>query len=724
MLLAVYSILTLITAIGSFAIGAIVLLKNRRLFLNRIWFFLCFAIGGWNLGYYFTMIKLIPKSTALLSSRLSHASGILIAALFFHFIVVYLDFSKRYRKQIIFSYLTCFIVALFSITGLIVIDLIPKLDLPLYPVGKVGYLIYVLFFSFWVVYAHFLAFKYYYSLNSYKQNQLKYFLVGTSLGFVGGGTCFPLIFGFKIHPFLSSLITVYLFTTPYAIIKYRLMNISVAITRTGVFVAVYTLILGLPFAITISIKTWLMDMFGTNWLLAPLALMAALATVGPFIYIYVERKAEDTLLKEQKRYQDSLKQASVGMTRVRSLRKLLDLITHIVTKTVRISYAAIYLHNRDTNEYVLQVSRDKGRLSIPKLTSDSPLISWFITKRDPLIYEEVKRQMEDSHDTKYRLLEENMRLLTASVVIPSFLEDRLMGFIVLGDKISGQIYSPEDLNVFQVLASQAALAIENAQFYEEAKTMQEQIAQAEKMATIGTMADGLSHQINNRFYALSLIAGDSIDTIKMTNTANCTPEVREMINDINHALERIQSNVIQGGEVVKGILKYTRKGEEGFEALSIDQILDATLEMVQYKVKISEIDIVRNYPKDTPMIKGNSVQLQEAFFNFIDNAYDSIVERRTLLQENGYRGKISVFAQPKDNNLEIIIEDNGMGVKDSNTEKIFTPFFTTKTSNRKGTGLGLYVIRRIIADLHKGKISFESKHGTGTRFILELPVAG
>jgi len=112
---------------------------------------------------------------------------------------------------------------------------------------------------------------------------------------------------------------------------------------------------------------------------------------------------------------------------------------------------------------------------------------------------------------------------------------------VLGDKVSGQIYTPEDLNVFQVLASQAALAIENAQFYEDAKEMQEQIAQAEKMATIGTMADGLSHQINNRFYALSLIAGDSIDTIKLTDTSKCTPEVREMIESINHALERIQA---------------------------------------------------------------------------------------------------------------------------------------------------------------------------------------
>jgi two-component system NtrC family sensor kinase len=339
-----------------------------------------------------------------------------------------------------------------------------------------------------------------------------------------------------------------------------------------------------------------------------------------------------------------------------------------------------------------------------------------------LIYEEIKQREDDAPGHAYTQIERHMRLLTASVVIPSFLEDRLLGFIVLGDKISGQIYTPEDLNVFQVLASQAALAIENAQFYEETKEMQSQIAQAEKMATIGTMADGLSHQINNRFYALSLIAGDTIDTIKLTDTTRCTPEVQEMLGSINHALERIQVNVMQGGEVVKGILKYTRRGEEGLEALQLDDVINGTLDMVQYKVKLSEIDLVRNYTPELPKIKGNMVQLQEAFFNFIDNAYDAINERKAELKEPGFRGKITISASPKsEDTLEITIEDNGMGIRDQNSKKVFTPFFTTKISSRKGTGLGLYVINKIITDTHKGKIIFESQYKTGTRFIIELP---
>jgi signal transduction histidine kinase len=410
------------------------------------------------------------------------------------------------------------------------------------------------------------------------------------------------------------------------------------------------------------------------------------------------------------------------MTRQRDLHKLLSLIAHIVTKTVKISYAAIYLYNEEANEYELKVSRDHHRKCAAKISADSPLVAWVMVKREPLIYEEIKRQMEDTGDATFVHLEENMRYLGASVLVPSFLEDRFIGFFVMGDKVSGQIYSPEDLNVFQVLASQAALAIENAQFYAETQEMQEQVAQAEKMATIGTMADGLSHQINNRFYALSLIAGDTIDTIKLTDTKNCTPEVQEMIKSVGHALERIQTNVTQGGQVVRGLLKYSRKGDAGFEALDLSAVIDSTLEMVQFKVKLDEFDLVRDY-KDIPKIKGNMVQLQEVFFNFIDNAYDAIVERRTTLKEPGYRGRITFGAKEKDGVLEIVVEDNGMGVKDANNNKIFTPFFTTKISNRKGTGLGLYVIKRIITDTHKGKIAFESSYGVGTRFILDLPIA-
>ncbi|MDD2689039.1 MAG: ATP-binding protein [Candidatus Omnitrophica bacterium] len=727
--LTISSILVVIAAVF---LSIFIILTSKKSSIGILWAFFCITPALWGIGTCINSV--LPKSEydiALFWWQFAYTGTIMAPVIFTHFIYKFLNLKKKMSFHLsclyllggIFLFFNWYNNSRFFLGNLrFVFNQFYWVDWIKYK-NPVWIIFYIGFYWLLLGYSFLLLIKAYKTItDNIRRNQIKYFILGSIFGWLGTESMFLIPFHIDIYPFFNLSLAFYTIIFAYAIIKYRLMDIKIAITRASLFIAVYTLVLGLPFAVTIWFKSWLMETFGPGWWGAPLGLMAALATVGPFLYIYIQRKAEDKLLKEQRQYQNTLKQASIGMTRIRNLRKLLDLITHIVTKSVKISYAAIYLYNSQTNDYELQVSRDKDRIPIQKIAFDNPLLTWIMVKREPLIYEEIKRQMEDTGDVTSKLLEENMRILTASVIIPSFLEDRFLGFFVLGDKMSGQIYSPEDLNVFQVLASQAALAIENAQFYEDTKEMQAQIAQAEKMATVGTMADGLSHQINNRFYALALITGDSINTVKSTDTSKCTPEVKEMINSLSYALERIQANVLQGGEVVKGILKYTRKGEEGFTELTIDQVLDGTLEMVQYKVKLSEIDIVRDYPKNIPKIYGNLPQLQEVFFNLIDNAYDSIVEKRNLLKEEGYRGKITFTAYPWENKLRIVSEDNGLGIKADQVKKIFTPFFTTKTSTRKGTGLGLYVIRRIITDTHKGQIAFETEYQAGTKFIIDLPV--
>jgi signal transduction histidine kinase len=352
----------------------------------------------------------------------------------------------------------------------------------------------------------------------------------------------------------------------------------------------------------------------------------------------------------------------------------------------------------------------------------SPLIRHFSSSKDPLVLEEVKQLVEDYKDLKLIEVEKQLLNLYAAVVIPSFVEEKLLGILVLGKKKSGKLFSQDDLVVFSVLANQAALAIENAQFYEDMKRTQEQLFQAEKMATIGTMADGLSHQINNRLHALGFIAGDALDTIKIKNSASLPTDMKEWVDDIENALKRIQENVKQGGEIVQGLLRYTRKGDQGFSPVDLDQLVTASVEMAQYKVKLNQIEISREYPKDIPKIKGNFTQLQEVFFNLIDNAYDAMMQRKTEENEPGYSPVLKISASQENGQININVADNGIGVKKENNEKLFTPFFTTKRSSRKGTGLGLYVIQKIIEENHGGKVHFSSQYKQGTQFTIQLPI--
>jgi len=399
----------------------------------------------------------------------------------------------------------------------------------------------------------------------------------------------------------------------------------------------------------------------------------------------------------------------------------------VVTKTVKIDFASIFLIDEQNHRYKLMVSRySSTKDKTLDIDYDSQLIKYLMEHREPITYEEVELYLQSNpFDSKMALLEKELKELEAKVVVPSFSKNKLLGFIVLGRKLSGKIYSQDDLSVFSVLANQAALAIENALFYEEIKEIHEQLFQAEKLATIGTMADGLSHQINNRFQALSLITGDSLDIIKTTDFNNCSPEIKSVFEQIKYALEKIQTNVMQGGEIVQGLLKYSRPGQSSFELLTFSKIIDGALEMVKYKVHLYELDINKHIPENLPLIKGNLIQLEEVFFNLIDNANDAIKEKEQLLRQEGkndYKGKISISAEQQGLQLKIILEDNGIGIKDNHKEKLFTPFFTTKVASKKGTGLGLYVIQKIIG-YHGGTVNIDSTYGLGTKFEILLPIA-
>lgn len=561
--------------------------------------------------------------------------------------------------------------------------------------------------------------------NQIQFMRIKYAFTGSVVGsfasidFLGSyGVNFPPV------GFIFMLLYPLIFT--YAILKYRFMEVTLAVTRTGIFIIVYSFVLGIPFALAFTAQERLFLLMGDNWWMAPLVTSTILATGGPFIYLYIQRRAEDRLLQEQRRYQSTLRQASSGMSRIKDLRRLVSLIVHIVTRTVRLEYSCVYLFNIAEKRYYLGGSRfNRRKLPLPdNVDMDNVLIKYLNRLKEPVVLDEISQRVRDYHNDELLAVEDSLKRIHAEVAVPSFAEQRLLGILVLGKKTSGKLYSEDDLAVFSILANQAALAIENAQFYEDMKKTHAQLLKTEKMATIGTMADGLSHQINNRLHAMGFIAGDLLDTVQLKKNSTPPPEVKGVLEELEEGLGKIIDNVKRGGEIVEGLLKYTRKGDQGFEDIELDKLINASLEMVQFKIKLGEIEFLREYPKDTPLIRGNFTQLQEVFFNMIDNAYDAMMQRKAEEKDDGYKPQLRVRAERDGPYLNVTVLDNGIGVKDDDEEKLFTPFFTTKfAASKKGTGLGLYVIKKLIEDNHKGKVRFESEYMKGTRFMLQLPLA-
>jgi signal transduction histidine kinase len=710
-----YSIPPLISSSLFLFLGLFALVKSKKHASLTLPFFLTTFVTFWWQFSWFILFNTGSAELANIIVRVGYSGITFIPITFFHFYSSHIQ-EKRNRKWIIIYYGFAAIFLMLLWTSDLYIQGFYSYFWGFYP--KAGILHPVFLFYLVGVASHS-----FYSLirtgmkvrwQGVLADQIKYLILSFFI-YCFAASDFVVNYGIEFYPAGFFPILVCLVLVAHAIVRYRLLDIKLAITRAGVFISVYTVVLGLPFGIGLKY-------LGSGSWLIPCFLMAVLATIGPFVYLYLQKRTEQQMLIEQHQYQATLRRASLGMGRIKDLKHLLNLIVHILVRTVRLEHCSIYLLHKDSKQYTLKAFKSNSGhlLQDSVFSSDSALVKHLETVKEPVLCSELKKKAEDMRNQDWRLVVGIMEKIEVELIVPCFIEEKMLAFVMFGKKLKGKIYSEDDLVVFSILANQSALAIENAQFYEDMKKTHEQLFKAEKMATIGTMADGLSHQINNRLHAMGFIAGDALDSIKLKKE-KISSDSKELLDEIQHALERIEDNVKRGGEIVEGLLKYTRKGEEGFSAVNLDQLVNASIEMVQFKIKIKEIDIIKNY-NGVPQIYGNFTQLQEVFFNLIDNAYDAMMQRKTELHENNYRGQLDISAFVKEEKMEIVFHDNGIGVRNEDQEKIFTPFFTTKLSSKKGTGLGLYVIRQIIEENHKGVVRFSSEYRLGSQMEITLPI--
>lgn len=325
-----------------------------------------------------------------------------------------------------------------------------------------------------------------------------------------------------------------------------------------------------------------------------------------------------------------------------------------------------------------------------------------------------------------------MHRLGAAVVIPSFVHEHLLGFVIMGAKRSGRIYTEDDLKVLMTLANQAALAIENARFYETEKERQAEMFHTAQLASLGTMAGSMSHQINNRFYVESVVAGAQRTLLQEMDLTGMPEPAKDLIQKTIVAFQKIETDAIRGGDIAKTLLNFSKPGK--MDRTAFPEIIKLAADLAQYRVKFEEIDFETVLSNPSPPLDGNKNQLTEVFYNLMSNAYDAIKSKEqkvkeghlTLLEGQSYKGKIAVSATSTAKNgttwLQVVVHDNGIGVKQEDLARLFIPFFTTKATAEKGTGLGLYVIKKIIEN-HGGKVEVNSAYGEGTTFAIHLPAA-
>ena len=234
------------------------------------------------------------------------------------------------------------------------------------------------------------------------------------------------------------------------------------------------------------------------------------------------------------------------------------------------------------------------------------------------------------------------------------------------------------------------------------KETQAQLVQSAKLATVGTLAAGVAHDINN---PLTVISARSELLLARLQKLEQSPDIDKTISgiqDVHKMAARIST-------IVSQLLSHARRSED-LADVRLDRLIDEALPLLERKLEKKNVTLVKEY-EQKPKVHVVAGQLEQVFMNLVGNALDAIPEL----------GTITLGCTEEEGVAIAFIKDTGTGIPQHVLDRIFEPFFTTKEVG-KGTGLGLFICHKIVTD-HGGELSVESKEGEGTTFWIRLPVA-
>ncbi|MFM8453651.1 MAG: ATP-binding protein [Gammaproteobacteria bacterium] len=296
-----------------------------------------------------------------------------------------------------------------------------------------------------------------------------------------------------------------------------------------------------------------------------------------------------------------------------------------------------------------------------------------------------------------------------------------------------------DVTVYPVLTSDYIGSVIRIDDITEKSKLEELMAQTEKMASIGGLAAGVAHEINNPLCAILQGAQNIIRRVDPLLESN--QKVAQSIGgDMNLIYEYIKkrnlfdflNGIRESGErasqIVASLLNFRKKSTHSKTETSIVLVIEDSLKLVEndYGLKrefdFKKIEILRNYEENIPVVSICAPEIQQVLINLFKNAAQAMFEN----QDAKHQLKISVLYIKSDSSqnkdfVKISVQDNGPGISEEIKKRVFEPFFTTKPIGQ-GTGLGLSLSYKIVVENHKGSFLMESKIGLGTTFIITLPI--
>jgi len=255
----------------------------------------------------------------------------------------------------------------------------------------------------------------------------------------------------------------------------------------------------------------------------------------------------------------------------------------------------------------------------------------------------------------------------------------------------------EERNLIDAIAREIAIIVERKEAEEEKARLQEQLRHADRLATIGQLAAGVAHELNEPL-------GSMLGFAQLAKKHPGLPP--RAAKDIS----KIETASLHAREIIKKLMLFGRQMPPQKARIDINKMIEDGLYFIKSRCKKSGIEIKLSLESDLPEIIADQSQIYQVLVNLVVNAVQAMPDG----------GLLTIATQSRADNISMIVEDTGIGMDEEIQKKIFLPFFTTKEVN-EGTGIGLSVVHGIVIS-HGGKINVDSAPGRGTRFEISLPV--
>ena len=687
--------------------------KSQRTLLFA---YLAAALAVWNLGV-FGLRSASTQETALLWERLLHVGVIPIAPLFYHYVLAFLDGPRR-RPVLIVGYALC---GVFLAAGptLAFLAGVTESEWGYMPVAGPLYAPFFVYFQSYLVLGLIMLLRAYRSQpSSFKRNRTLLVILGVGVSLAGGVVDiarFMLRWDW-VYPMGIPSNAIFALALGVAIVRYRLMDIGALAKR----LVLYVLTSG-ALAQILFVGLWAIEQaFGARARSEPesdverLFRDAVLLLLVFTIALPLLRKLESGLERVMFRRRHAVRDALVDL--IRGLGALVEVdtlgrqLTDGLVSRIPVIYAGLHLYDPAVDQLVgrAHATSDAADAAPTSPVIGSALLLWLKMAGRTLVVEETAFQ--GAADTRVRAAVAQLERQRLAVVVPLLADGEVAGALVVGEKLSGEIFDGDEIRLLEMLAAQTVIALRNAGLYqdqrvrmEELRRTQQSLVQSAKLAAIGELAASVAHEINN---PLTVILGNS--QLLLYQLAPDSAEHRKAVS--------IETEANRAGKIVRDLLDFSRRREPTRAPVALHEVLERSIDLIRPKLKTAGVEVERVFNVGLPPILGDRDQLTQVFVNMVTNAVDAMDSGGSLVIETGL--------QQSDDGRQMVgvsFTDTGHGISPEQIERIFEPFYTTKAEGR-GTGLGLSVSLGIVR-AHGGTIDIESKPGVGTTVRIRLPLS-